>query len=294
MKKLRCGIALLLALILTLSLGVTAFACDETECIVRPPRTVPTGIKTNSDAAFSIPSGKVVAVVGATGSGKSTMTDVLRRYFELNEGKIQQPVITKDNVTMQIDTVVYFQITDPKLYTYGVEPLWNAAVYPVAPSSPMADGVDEGAAAGRRNHFYPEATDAVQQDGWFHTGNLGFRDGQGTGYPEITGRVNGREDRNVRIIETGFGVDGDSCTIQAGRERRIHVKSEFTYPGQVKVNVIRENRNADLAQNVWGCRIAAGGHIGFEAYPDADYMRTVMREEPLDPSLLDFNDSMTW
>ena len=31
-----------------------------------------------------------------------------------------QPVITKDNVTMQIDTVVYFQITDPKLYTYGV------------------------------------------------------------------------------------------------------------------------------------------------------------------------------
>lgn len=32
-----------------------------------------------------------------------------------------QPVITKDNVTMQIDSVVYFQITDPKLYTYGVE-----------------------------------------------------------------------------------------------------------------------------------------------------------------------------
>ena len=32
-----------------------------------------------------------------------------------------QPVITKDNVTMQIDTVVYFQITDPKLYCYGVE-----------------------------------------------------------------------------------------------------------------------------------------------------------------------------
>jgi regulator of protease activity HflC (stomatin/prohibitin superfamily) len=30
-----------------------------------------------------------------------------------------QPVITKDNVTMQIDTVVYFQVTDPKLYTYG-------------------------------------------------------------------------------------------------------------------------------------------------------------------------------
>jgi regulator of protease activity HflC (stomatin/prohibitin superfamily) len=32
-----------------------------------------------------------------------------------------QPVITKDNVTMQIDTVVYYQITDPKMYTYGVE-----------------------------------------------------------------------------------------------------------------------------------------------------------------------------
>ena len=32
-----------------------------------------------------------------------------------------QPVITKDNVTMQIDTVVYFQITDPRLYTYGIE-----------------------------------------------------------------------------------------------------------------------------------------------------------------------------
>ena len=37
-----------------------------------------------------------------------------------------QPVITKDNVTMQIDTVVYFQITDPKLYTYGIEDPINA------------------------------------------------------------------------------------------------------------------------------------------------------------------------
>ena len=37
-----------------------------------------------------------------------------------------QPVITKDNVTMMIDTVVYFQITDPKLYTYGVENPMNA------------------------------------------------------------------------------------------------------------------------------------------------------------------------
>ena len=37
-----------------------------------------------------------------------------------------QPVITKDNVTMQIDTVLYFEITDPKLYTYGVESPINA------------------------------------------------------------------------------------------------------------------------------------------------------------------------
>ena len=37
-----------------------------------------------------------------------------------------QPVITKDNVTMQIDTVIYFQITDPKLYAYGVEHPMNA------------------------------------------------------------------------------------------------------------------------------------------------------------------------
>ena len=37
-----------------------------------------------------------------------------------------QPVITKDNVTMQIDTVIYFQITDPKLYTYGVDNPMNA------------------------------------------------------------------------------------------------------------------------------------------------------------------------
>ena len=46
-----------------------------------------------------------------------------------------QPVITKDNVTMQIDTVVYFQITDPKLYTYGIEqPTRNST--PTALSSP--------------------------------------------------------------------------------------------------------------------------------------------------------------
>jgi regulator of protease activity HflC (stomatin/prohibitin superfamily) len=50
--------------------------------------------------------------------------DQLSRQISLKEQVVDfapQPVITKDNVTMQIDTVVYFQITDPKLYTYGVE-----------------------------------------------------------------------------------------------------------------------------------------------------------------------------
>ncbi len=48
----------------------------------------------------------------------------IRRKVTLKEQVVDfepQPVITKDNVTMQIDTVVYFQITDPKLYTYGIE-----------------------------------------------------------------------------------------------------------------------------------------------------------------------------
>lgn len=50
--------------------------------------------------------------------------DRIVRKISLKEQVIDfppQPVITKDNVTMQIDSVVYFQITDPKLYTYGVE-----------------------------------------------------------------------------------------------------------------------------------------------------------------------------
>ncbi len=46
-------------------------------------------------------------------SNKVTLKEVVKDFEP-------QPVITKDNVTMQIDTVVYFQITDPKLYTYGV------------------------------------------------------------------------------------------------------------------------------------------------------------------------------
>jgi regulator of protease activity HflC (stomatin/prohibitin superfamily) len=50
--------------------------------------------------------------------------DRIARKISLKEQVLDfppQPVITKDNVTMQIDSVVYFQITDPKLYTYGVE-----------------------------------------------------------------------------------------------------------------------------------------------------------------------------
>ena len=50
--------------------------------------------------------------------------DKVARKVNLKEQLVDfppQPVITKDNVTMQIDTVVYFQITDPKLYSYGVE-----------------------------------------------------------------------------------------------------------------------------------------------------------------------------
>ena len=55
---------------------------------------------------------------------KAPFIDRIARRVSLKEQVLDyppQPVITKDNVTMQIDTVVYFQITDPKLYTYGVE-----------------------------------------------------------------------------------------------------------------------------------------------------------------------------
>ena len=55
---------------------------------------------------------------------KVPFIDRISRRVSLKEQVLDyppQPVITKDNVTMQIDTVVYFQITDPKLYTYGVE-----------------------------------------------------------------------------------------------------------------------------------------------------------------------------
>lgn len=55
---------------------------------------------------------------------KIPFVDKIAKLVSLKEQVVDfppQPVITKDNVTMQIDTVVYFQITDPKLYTYGVE-----------------------------------------------------------------------------------------------------------------------------------------------------------------------------
>ena len=52
-------------------------------------------------------------------AGIITMKEIVKDFAP-------QPVITKDNVTMQIDTVVYFQITNPKLYTYGVENPINA------------------------------------------------------------------------------------------------------------------------------------------------------------------------
>ena len=55
---------------------------------------------------------------------KVPLIDKIARKVSLKEKVIDfppQPVITKDNVTMEIDTVIYFQITDPKLYAYGVE-----------------------------------------------------------------------------------------------------------------------------------------------------------------------------
>ena len=67
------------------------------------------------------------AYIGTWGVGlhfKTPFVDKVARRVNLKEQVIDfkpQPVITKDNVTMQIDTVVFFQITDPKLYAYGVE-----------------------------------------------------------------------------------------------------------------------------------------------------------------------------
>ena len=60
---------------------------------------------------------------------KVPILDRIAKRVSLKEQVVDfapQPVITKDNVTMQIDTVIYFQITDPKLYAYGVERPMNA------------------------------------------------------------------------------------------------------------------------------------------------------------------------
>ncbi len=68
--------------------------------------------------------GAFQAVWGVGLHFKVPFIDRVARKVSLKEQVLDyppQPVITKDNVTMQIDTVVYFQITDPKLYTYGVE-----------------------------------------------------------------------------------------------------------------------------------------------------------------------------
>ena len=68
--------------------------------------------------------GAFQAVWGVGLHFKLPFIDRIARRVSLKEQVLDyppQPVITKDNVTMQIDTVVYFSITDPKLYTYGVE-----------------------------------------------------------------------------------------------------------------------------------------------------------------------------
>ena len=68
--------------------------------------------------------GAFYAVMGVGIHVKLPFVDRIVKKVSLKEQVADfdpQPVITKDNVTMQIDTVIYFQITDPKLYTYGVE-----------------------------------------------------------------------------------------------------------------------------------------------------------------------------
>ena len=68
--------------------------------------------------------GRFLAVWNEGVKFKVPIVDHVVKNVSLKEQVVDfapQPVITKDNVTMQIDTVIYFQITDPKLYTYGVE-----------------------------------------------------------------------------------------------------------------------------------------------------------------------------
>ena len=66
-----------------------------------------------------------------------------------------QPVITKDNVTMQIDTVIYFQITDPKMFTYGIE----------SPMAAIENLTDEGGARAPRGYSGRGRQKAVRHSG---------------------------------------------------------------------------------------------------------------------------------
>ena len=78
-----------------------------------------------NEYACTVRFAKIIDTTGQSGLHfKIPFIDRIVRRVSLKEQVLDyppQPVITKDNVTMQIDTVVYFQITDPKLYAYGVE-----------------------------------------------------------------------------------------------------------------------------------------------------------------------------
>ena len=100
---------LLIVIIVVIVLGIKIIPQSEAKVIERLGaynNTLQTGVH------YVFP---IIDRVAATVSLKEKVKDFAPR-----------PVITKDNVTMQIDTVVYFQITDPKLYTYGVENPINA------------------------------------------------------------------------------------------------------------------------------------------------------------------------
>ena len=73
-----------------------------------------------------------------------------------------QPVITKDNVTMQIDTVIYFQITDPKLYAYGVENPMSAIENLTSPSPAATTSTARCGPSWTR----PLTTGASRSTGW--------------------------------------------------------------------------------------------------------------------------------
>ena len=92
--------------------------------IVRNIRVVP-----QSKAVISERLGGYLTTWGVGLHIKMPLIDRVAKTVSLKETVLDfppQPVITRDNVTMMIDTVIYFQITDPKLYTYGVENPLNA------------------------------------------------------------------------------------------------------------------------------------------------------------------------